>query len=157
MDAIALAISAGYRLSRTLVSAATKNLRVLRSQVSPLFRKFYSESLDRTTIVSRKYLRIAATTSGLSGIESENKMTRGTRITYTIGSSVVRRSMYAADRGPRGHFASCRATDQASKNFMARNGIWVHLAVIKRQRCKELSAANPPAPSRHLSSRGDRR
>ena len=53
--------------------------------------------------------------------------------------------MYAADRGPRGHFASCRATDQASKNFMARNGIWVHLAVIKRQRCKELSAANPPA------------
>lgn len=156
MDAIALAISAGYRLSRILVSAATKNLRVLRSQVSPLFRKFYSESLDRTTIVSRKYLRIASTTSELSDIESENKMTRGTRITYTIGS-VVRRSMYAADRGPRGHFASCRATDQASKNFMARNGIWVHLAVIKRQRCKELSAANPPAPSRHLSSRGDRR
>ena len=86
MDAIALAISAGYRLSRTLVLAATKDLRVLRSQVSPLFRKFYSESLDRTTIVSRKYSRIVATTSRLSGIESENKMTRGTRITYTIGA-----------------------------------------------------------------------
>jgi len=26
---------------------------------------------------------------------------------------------------------------------MARNGIWVHLAVIKRRRCKELSAATP--------------
>lgn len=44
-----------------------------------------------------------------------------------------------------GRFASCRASDAASKNFMARNGIWVHLAAIKRQRCKELSATTPPS------------
>lgn len=36
--------------------------------------------------------------------------------------------------------------EQTSKDFMARNGIWVHLAVIKRRRCKELSVT--PSSSR---------
>lgn len=53
---------------------------------------------------------------------------------------------------------AARATN-VYKNFMGRNGIWVHLAVIKRQRCKELQveAVNPRSQSRRLLSRGDRR
>lgn len=39
------------------------------------------------------------------------------------------------------HSTSRRADDAASKDFMVWNGIWVHLAVIKRRRCKEPSTA----------------
>lgn len=38
---------------------------------------------------------------------------------------------------------SRRAGYAVSKDFMAWNGIWVHLAVIKRRRCKVLYAATP--------------
>lgn len=54
--------------------------------------------------------------------------------------------------------ASRRADHAASEDFMARNGIWVHLAVIKRRRCKEPSVATPSWVSdRHLLSRGNLR